>query len=82
MVPKSPFPEPGTPEFDKFIHEMEELFQLLSDPKECFRRAEICEEKAKQTSKRSERSVLLELAGHWRDMGIHYEIKAMFPIKP
>jgi SOS response associated peptidase (SRAP) len=40
MFPKPIFPKPGTAEFDEFVREMEEFARFLTDPKECFRRAD------------------------------------------
>jgi predicted nicotinamide N-methyase len=76
------FPKPGTAEFDEFVRKMEELSELLTDPKECFRRAETCEQRARNSKDKKQRDGLLWLAQRWRTLGIHYEIKAKFPLKP
>ena len=45
-----------------------EMLPKLSDPKECIRRAERCEELAADAEADSERATLLHLAKHWRGM--------------
>jgi hypothetical protein len=81
MFPKPMFPKPGTAEFDEFVREMGEFARFLTDPKECFRRAATCEQRARDSTDKKQRDGLLRLAKHWRALGIHYEIKAKFPIK-
>lgn len=56
---------------------MSELLSDLEDPQECLRRAKACEEIANRQQHPNRRSLLLELAEHWRELAS--ELQAIPP---
>jgi hypothetical protein len=52
-----------------------ELLPELDNPAECLRRAETCEQMAREAEGENERAKFLKLAGHWREMAEELETK-------
>jgi hypothetical protein len=51
-----------------FLDGLSDLLPHRDDPAECLGRAQKCEEMAKKARTGQNRSVLLRLAAHWREM--------------